>query len=103
MNLPEGLHHRTIEFDVFQQFDPDNLLLDQAKREVLDQQLQVQRLRESLDRLQTRSLLHVATEHLTPLSFPLWADRMREQHVSSETWQQRIERMVGELEKAADK
>jgi ATP-dependent Lhr-like helicase len=35
-------------YEVFRDFDPENLLLDQARREVLDQQLDIQRLRATL-------------------------------------------------------
>ncbi|MEZ4612873.1 MAG: hypothetical protein R2838_21955 [Caldilineaceae bacterium] len=37
---------------------------------------------------------------LTPLAFPIWADRMRTQ-VSTEAWSDRVQRMVLELEEAA--
>ena len=35
-------------FEVFEQFDPKNLLLTQARREVLEDQLEVRRLRRTL-------------------------------------------------------
>src|SRR5690606_37503116 len=38
-------------FDVFSRFDPENLLLDQARREVMERQMAVIRLRETLDRV----------------------------------------------------
>ena len=47
-------------------------------------------------------LLLVRPERLTPLGFPLWADRMQASHVSSETWGERVRRMAEQLEKAAD-
>ena len=43
-------------FDVFSQYDPDNLLLGQAQEEVLRQELDVQRLQHTLQRLQSRRL-----------------------------------------------
>ncbi|MEM6394294.1 MAG: ligase-associated DNA damage response DEXH box helicase [Planctomycetota bacterium] len=88
-------------FDVFSEFDPENLLLGQAKREVLNQQLEVARLRRALERLDDQRLVEVAPGRLTPLGFPLWAERLREQHVSSEAWQDRITRMAASLEAAA--
>ncbi len=88
-------------YDVFQEFDPDNMLLDQARREVLDQQLEVRRLQRAMAALQTMPIRLVQTEGLTPLSFPLWADRLREHEVSTEKWEQRMRRMTERLEAAA--
>jgi len=88
-------------FDVFTQFDPQNLLLDQAKREVLDRELEVSRMRATLQRIERSRLLIVDVPHLTPLSFPLWAESIRTQQVSSERWSDRVKRMVLELEKKA--
>jgi ATP-dependent Lhr-like helicase len=88
-------------FDVLTQFDPQNLLLDQARREVLDRQLEVTRMRDSLERISGLRLVIKATATLTPFGFPLWADSLREQ-VSSEKWSDRIKRMMVELEERAD-
>ena len=90
-------------FDVFKDYDPHNLLLQQARREVLDQQLEFDRLRAALQRIATQELLIVPTQRLTPLSFPLNAERLRAQHVSSEKWSDRIRRLVQQLERAADR
>ena len=90
-------------FDVFEQFDADNLLLHQARREVLDRQLEVARLRASLERIAGQPLDLIPTDRLTPLSFPVWADRLRAEHASSEQWQQRLQRQIDQLEKAAEK
>jgi ATP-dependent helicase Lhr and Lhr-like helicase len=88
-------------YEVFRDFDPDNLLLDQARREVLDQQLDLQHLRASLVDLGQMQRVVVTPRRLTPFAFPIWADRLRTQ-VSSEDWTQRIQRMVLQLERAAD-
>ncbi|MEL7088580.1 MAG: DNA ligase-associated DEXH box helicase, partial [Planctomycetota bacterium] len=88
-------------FDVFTDFDPENLLLDQARREVLEQQLEVQRLRRALQRIAESRLHPRATEKLSPLAFPLWAERLREQHLTSQSWQEQIGKMALQLERAA--
>lgn len=88
-------------FDVFRDFDPDSLLLDQARREVLEQQLELDRLRRTLERIAAQELVLVRPERLTPLSFPLSAERLRAQYVSSERWTQRVQRMALQLERAA--
>jgi len=90
-------------FDVFHDFDAGNLLLDQARREVLDQQLEVVRLRSALEAASAQRLLRIDTDTLTPLAFPLYAETLRTQHVSSEKWEQRIARMALQLERRADR
>ena len=90
-------------FDVFAEFDPANLLLDQARREVLEDQLEVGRLRSALESVRTQRVVMHDIDTLTPLSFPLWAESLRAQHVSSESWQDRVNRMVVRLETRAEK
>ena len=88
-------------YDVFARYDPDNLLLFQAHREVLERQLEQSRLGRALERIAGGRVTVVEVERPTPLAFPLLVDRAREQ-VSSEKLGDRIRRMVAPLEKAAD-
>jgi len=88
-------------YDVFVRYDPSNLLLAQARREVLDRQLEIARIRQALERMTAQELVIVPTERLTPLAFPLWADRIQAAHVSTEKWTDRVRRMAAALEKAA--
>jgi ATP-dependent helicase Lhr and Lhr-like helicase len=90
-------------FEVFHQYDPGNLLLDQARREVLDRELEVTRMRETLERIQQSQIVIVNAQSLTPLGFPIWAESIRTQHVSSETWSDRVKRMAVMLEEEAEK
>ena len=87
-------------FEVFNKYDPENLLLTQSRKEVLDRQLEIQRLRSNLEEAQSQKLVVRETEHLTPFGFPLWAEGLRAQ-VTSEKWADRVKRMVQELEAAA--
>lgn len=87
-------------FDVFRQYDPGNLLLSQAQEEVLRQELELDRLRQTLERLQQRRLDLRQVRRPTPLAFPLLVERFRES-LSSEKLADRIRRMVAELDKAA--
>lgn len=89
-------------FDVFNDFDPDNRLLDQARREVLENQLELSRLRGALQTLATKRLNLVKTQRFSPLAFPLWAERLREQHLSSQSWQEQVSKMALKLDRAAD-
>jgi ATP-dependent Lhr-like helicase len=89
-------------FEVFKQYDPHNLLLTQAGEEVLRNELDIQRLEETLLRLSALQLdLHMI-QRPTPLAFPLLVERMRES-LSSEKLSERIARMVKDLEKVADR
>lgn len=87
-------------FEVFQKYDPENLLLSQARREVLERQLEVRRMREVLESIQSMRLVLRTTERLTPLAFPLWASLVQGQ-VSSEVWTERVKKMAAKLEEAA--
>lgn len=87
-------------FDVFSEFDPANLLLDQARREVLEQQLEFARLLRALETLSTHTFELVPLMQLSPMCFPLWVDSLREQ-ISSEKWTDRVQRMLTELESLA--
>ena len=84
-------------FDVLARFDADHLLLEQARREVFESQLEVQALRKTLADCAARVLLLQEPPSLTPLSFPLWAEAMRGS-LSTEDWGTRMRRAAGALE-----
>ncbi|MBA4015857.1 MAG: DNA ligase-associated DEXH box helicase [Pirellula sp.] len=88
-------------FDVFREYDPENMLLEQARREVLEQQLETRRLTEALERAAAGTIVMRPIARLTPLAFPLWAARIQKTQVSSEKWSKRVERMVVQLEREA--
>jgi ATP-dependent Lhr-like helicase len=85
-------------FDVLVNYDSDNLLLEQARREVLEQQLERSRLHHALSSITRVTVRDVRRP--TPFAFPLMVDRLR-QTVSSETLEDRIRRMVSGLEREA--
>ncbi len=89
-------------FEVFKQYDPQNLLLAQAGEEVLRDELDIRRLEETLLRLSALKMDVYVIERPTPLAFPLLVERMRES-MSSEKLSERIARMVKDLEKVAEK
>lgn len=90
----------TLFFEVFQQHDPGNLLLAQAERELLTQELDVRRLAQALGRMAGQTLQVHALRKPTPLAFPLMVERFREK-LSNESLGDRIARMVSELERSA--
>jgi ATP-dependent Lhr-like helicase len=88
-------------YEVLRQFDPDNRLLSQAQLEVLGRQLEAKRLTDALVRIEKMPLAVVRTARLSPLAFPLWAERLQSQIISSESWLDRVKRMAARLEQAA--
>jgi ATP-dependent Lhr-like helicase len=80
-------------FDVFSRYDPDNLLLDQANREVLERQLEQSRLGRTLERLTASRVTLIDVERHTPLALPLLVDRTRGR-ISSEKLADRVRRMA---------
>ena len=87
-------------FDMLSEHDPDNLLLRLARREVLESEMELSRIRAALDRARNQTLVIRKPGRLTPLAFPLWADRLRSR-VSSEDFARRVERMLASLEPPA--
>ncbi len=87
-------------FEVLQRYDPENLLLRQSEREILENQLQVTRLRECLLRLEGQDIVPVETARLSPMAFPLWAERLSST-MPGGTAASRLEAMLAELEAAA--
>jgi ATP-dependent Lhr-like helicase len=88
-------------FDVFTRYDPGNLLVSQAHREVLERQLESSRLGRTLERLSNGRVALSEPKRTPPLAFPLLVDRTREA-VSSESMADRVRRMQVALEKYAD-
>ncbi|WP_404822414.1 ligase-associated DNA damage response DEXH box helicase [Noviherbaspirillum aerium] len=89
-------------FEVFRKHDAGNLLLTQAQREVLEQELELSRLREALVTMRQRRLDFHVTRKPTPFAFPLMVERLREK-LSNEKLSDRVARMLRELQKAAEK
>jgi ATP-dependent Lhr-like helicase len=87
-------------YEVFRKYDAGNLLLSQAAREVLEQELQIDRLRGTLQRLRSQAVVFQSPARPTPFAFPLLVERLREQ-LTTEKLADRIARMVAALENAA--
>jgi ATP-dependent helicase Lhr and Lhr-like helicase len=84
-------------FNVFNEYDPDNVLLRQSFQEVFDQQMEEMRLREMLQRIQRSKIVITYPERLTPFCFPIKVDSMRE-NLTSEKLEDRIKKMQQQLE-----
>lgn len=81
-----------IIFKVFEEYDPQNLLLRQAYSEVFNQQLEEPRLTAAFDRIAKSRIVYKETFQFTPLSFPIKVDSLR-QSLSSEDLAKRIEKL----------
>jgi ATP-dependent Lhr-like helicase len=85
-------------FKVFSEYEPHNLLLRQAYNEVMEQQMEEQRLRDMLERIQKGKIIITFPKRLTPFCFPIKVDSMRED-LSSEKLEDRVRKMQMQLEK----
>jgi ATP-dependent helicase Lhr and Lhr-like helicase len=83
-------------FNVFSEYDRNNLLIRQAYNEVMDQQMEERRLRDMLERVSRGKIVLRWPKQLTPFCFPLKVDSMRED-ISSEKLEDRIRKMQAQL------
>ncbi|NVJ47445.1 MAG: DNA ligase-associated DEXH box helicase, partial [Cytophagia bacterium] len=79
-------------YKVFEDYDPDNLLLKQANEEVLSLQFETSRLTESLKRINNQKIVLKKLSKPTPFCFPIMVDRLRERF-TTEMLSERIEKM----------
>ncbi len=86
-------------FDVFKDYEPDNLLYQQAYIETFEHQLEEGRLQLAMERISAQTTVWKACKKATPFSFPIITDRLRAK-LSSEKLADRIKRMTAMLEKA---
>lgn len=85
-------------FDVFSDYDPDNLLLMQAFDEVMTFQLEEARMHTVFQRINQQKIVLSKPEKATPFSFPIMVGRLRGK-LSSEKLEDRIARMRVQLVK----
>src|SRR5690606_18004758 len=86
-------------FNVFRDFEQDNLLYQQAFRETFEHQLEEGRLIQALERIESQDIVWKKCEKPTPFSFPVITDRLREK-LSSEKLSDRIKKMTLQLGKS---
>jgi ATP-dependent Lhr-like helicase len=84
-------------FSVFRDYEPDNLLFQQAFRETFEHQLEEGRLRLAMERISEQKLVWKQCKKPTPFAFPIITDRMREK-LSSEKLEDRIKKMMAQWE-----
>ncbi|MEO1514145.1 MAG: ligase-associated DNA damage response DEXH box helicase [Bacteroidota bacterium] len=85
-------------FQVFDEYEPENLLYLQSHEEARTFQLEEDRLRKALKRIGSQKIVLQQPHKPTPFAFPIMVDRLRER-LSSEKLKDRIEKMTLLLEK----
>lgn len=84
-------------FEVFHEYDSQNLLLLQAFEEVMEFQLEEVRMRGALERIAKQKIIIKEPPRPTPFGFPIMVDRMREK-LTSEKLSDRIRKMLLEYD-----
>ncbi|MFN8310485.1 MAG: ligase-associated DNA damage response DEXH box helicase [Chitinophagales bacterium] len=85
-------------FTVFSDYEPENLLLRQAFSEAFNDQMEEVRLRDALRRIEASAIVLKYPKKLTPFSFPIKVDSLRE-NLTSEQLADRVKKMQLQSEK----
>ncbi|MEQ6435483.1 hypothetical protein V8Z74_10625 [Comamonas sp. w2-DMI] len=88
-------------FDVLSKYDPEHLLLRQARQEALEQELHLPTMERVLAHMERCEIMLKHPARHTPFSFGLSAESFRG-HVSNETWNDRVRRMCEQQERDAE-
>ncbi|MGO4290086.1 ligase-associated DNA damage response DEXH box helicase [Chitinophaga sp. RAB17] len=80
-------------FNVFGDYDPQNLLLKQAFNEAFFYQMEEARLRETLERIAVSKIVITFPQRLTPFCFPIKVDSLRDT-MTSEKLEDRIKKLI---------
>jgi len=87
-------------YDVLSQYDPNHVLLGQAKNDVLRDEFDIERLLEVLQSLEQQPVQVKEIAQPSPLALPLVIDRLSSR-LSTETIAQRMERMTRSFDAAS--
>ena len=91
-----------ILYKVFDTYDEDNLLVQQAIDEVMNLQLDQSRFMEAVRRINNQKIVLKEVQKPTPFAFPILVSVIRRQRLSNEDVTDRILKMQMELEHAFD-
>jgi ATP-dependent Lhr-like helicase len=80
-------------YDVFTRYDPENPLLQQARREVIEQHFDQVRLGDALVRLGEERVVLTHPPRPSPLAMPLVESRLTKNVATTETPRQRVDRL----------
>lgn len=80
-------------FNVLEDYEPENLLLQQAYEEALEFQLEEGRLRLALERIHEQKIIIQKIEKPSPFSFPIMVDRLSRDKLTSESLEEQVKKM----------
>ncbi|WP_299579101.1 ligase-associated DNA damage response DEXH box helicase [Mucilaginibacter sp.] len=81
-------------FEVFSEYEPDNLLVRQAYNEALAFQLEEFRLRMALQRIIKQNIILKIIDRPTPFAFPIMVDSLGRERLTTESLEERIAKMA---------
>ncbi len=81
-------------FEVFSEYEPDNLLVRQAYNEALAFQLEEFRLRAALQRIAKQNIILKNIERPTPFAFPIMVDNLSRDRLTTESLEERVAKMA---------
>ena len=84
-------------FTVLEEYDPGNVLLKQAYREVLENIMEETRLRAAFKRMYESKLIITHPNKFTPLCFPIVVDGLNRNNLSTERTEDRVKRMMKQM------
>lgn len=85
-------------FQVFESYDPDNLLLKQAHAEAINQQMDQEKMIKALKKINSQRMVLKNPVQFTPFSFPIMVDRLSRTSISSESIEDRIVKIQSQFE-----
>ncbi|WP_257658092.1 ligase-associated DNA damage response DEXH box helicase [Parapedobacter lycopersici] len=88
--------HASLFFKVFAEYEPENLLYQQAFDEVYDLQLQMARMHRAFLRMQQQQLIYMKNDRFSPFAFPIFTESFRTRY-SNEDWAKQLEKLKKEL------
>jgi ATP-dependent Lhr-like helicase len=84
-------------FQVFEEYDPENLLLKQARSEALNQQMEKEMFVEAVRKINRQSIQVRYPSQFTPFSFPILVDRLSRTSLSSESVEDKITKILAQM------
>lgn len=84
-------------FQVFEQYDPENLLLRQARFEAMNQQMDQDKLIKAMKKINRLQMIVKHPVQFTPFSFPIMVDRLSRSTISSESLEDRIAKIQSQF------
>jgi len=84
-------------FEVFKEYESDNLLFLQTNEEVRTFQLEEHRMRKALERIRKQKFVMTFPSQATPLAFPILVDSLSRERLSSENMEDLVARMKIDL------